>query len=89
MLCMWRQDCPGKATHTVLLACISAADICHEQTLQTLRFAERARSRNLPGAAPTCSQLLADFWQLLLKCDMDEEMFCCERRTGSLSAGCA
>ncbi len=47
-----RQDCPGKATHTVLLACVSAADICHEQTLQTLRFAERARSRNLPGAAP-------------------------------------
>ena len=45
------QDCPGKATHTVLLACVSAADICHEQTLQTLRFAERARSRNLPGAA--------------------------------------
>ena len=47
-----RQDCPGKATHTVLLACVSAADICHEQTLQTLRFAERARSRNLPGSAP-------------------------------------
>lgn len=46
------QDCPGKATHTVLLACVTAADICHEQTLQTLRFAERARLRNLPGALP-------------------------------------
>ena len=45
-----RQDCPGKATHTVLLTCVSAADVCHEATLQTLRFAERARSRNLPGA---------------------------------------
>lgn len=53
-----RQDCPGKATHTVLLTCVSAADICHEATLQTLRFAERARSRNLPGAAACCVGLV-------------------------------
>ena len=43
------QDTPGRESETILLACLSSADTCHEHSLQTLRFAERAQARNLPG----------------------------------------
>ncbi|KAL6748708.1 P-loop containing nucleoside triphosphate hydrolase protein [Haematococcus lacustris] len=38
------QDSLGGNAETLMLACVSPADTCHEQTLNTLRYAQRARA---------------------------------------------
>jgi kinesin family protein 4/21/27 len=59
------QDSLGGNSRTVMIACVSPADINFEESLNTLRYADRARHiRNKPTinrdpvAAQVCAQLL-------------------------------
>ena len=73
------QDSLGGNSRTVMIACVSPADVNMEESLNTLRYADRARRiRNRPvvnrdpNAAQachchgTCCQILAQAWDRLM-----------------------